>query len=240
MLHIRRIDPSALLTGKGCFAFVGGGGKTTLSEYLAERSVEDGYPSAVTTTTKIYAVEPYALFRELPGEPSKEVRWLRIGADVRDGKLTALSLDAIRDLGRLYDRLFIEADGAKGLPLKIPSDHEPVIPPWCDLTFVVAGLDALGRKAGEVVFRRELLGPVMGIDDESVITPALFERFFCDTVLLKDVDRGKSIIVLNKYDLPIDRQDVRSLAERIVTITGGVPVLVAAVHRRIFSLFREG
>ena len=49
----------------------------------------------------------------------------------------------------------IEGDGAKFLPLKVPADHEPVIPPDSDAVIAVAGMDSVGQPIGAVCHRPE-------------------------------------------------------------------------------------
>ena len=242
MWRIQRIDPYTLLEGKRFFACVGGGGKTSFSEYLARKSVNSGFISAVTTTTKIYARKPYTLFSATEKASGNAGEFVRIGNEVRDGKLTELSYQEVEDLGVRYDRVFIEADGAKGLPLKILAEYEPRIPPCTDLTFVVAGLDALGGRTKEMVFRweQERLSLPIRVTENEVITPALFEQFFSDQVLLKDVNLQKSIIVLNKYDSLKDRSRALYLAKLIVRKTGGIPVIIASVRFRVFYLLLPG
>ncbi len=71
-------------------------------------------------------------------------------------KLTALPETLRKSLMRMADVVFVEADGAKRLPLKLPAAHEPALEKETEAVICCAGLSALGRRAGEAVFRREL------------------------------------------------------------------------------------
>ena len=47
------------------------------------------------------------------------------------------------------DVLLIEADGASGLPLKAPFEHEPVIPLETSLVVPIASLSVLGKELND-------------------------------------------------------------------------------------------
>ena len=61
------------------------------------------------------------------------------------------------------DAVFLEADGAKGLPCKAPAAHEPVLLPQSDILLAVAGLSALGRPLEQVCFRAPLAAALLGV-----------------------------------------------------------------------------
>lgn len=52
-----------------------------------------------------------------------------------------------------FDVILIEADGAKRLPLKVPSDTEPVLIPQTGLIIACVGLTAGGKHFGDSCFR---------------------------------------------------------------------------------------
>ena len=103
-----------MFDGMKYVSFVGGGGKTSISEYLAARALERKRRAAITTTTKIWAREPYMLV----GQEPMVGLFARVGRTVEEGKLTGLSADQIEDVGKGFDLVLIEADGSKGLPIK--------------------------------------------------------------------------------------------------------------------------
>lgn len=141
---------------------VGAGGKTTTLHRLADEYAGAGIPVIVTTTTHImHEDRPY--FQE--GYSEKTVRetldrygqvWL--GEPAPGGKLKKLPDE---QFGKLLDfpehiPVLIEADGARRLPLKVPAQHEPVIPVQTTCVLSVYGLDSIGKKIEETVFRPEL------------------------------------------------------------------------------------
>ena len=84
-------------------------------------------------------------------------------------KLTALPENIRRELLAMADMVLTEADGSRHHPIKAPAAHEPVIPAEADAVLGCMGLSAIGRPAGEVFFRREILG----ISPEETVTEEL-------------------------------------------------------------------
>jgi probable selenium-dependent hydroxylase accessory protein YqeC len=241
MWHFRKIEPLDLLSNAKYLTFVGAGGKTTLIEYLGREAVLSGKTVAVTTTTKIYAKQPYVLFEDMPSLPSSDHRtrdgFVRIGKYREGEKLTGLSFDDVRLLGDLFDLVLIEADGAKRYPLKCPAAHEPVIPPFSDKIFVVAGLDALHRTVGESVFRWELACGIVGISRDTSLTIDVFSRFFSSPILLKGVDLARCAIILNKYDALRERHEAMFVAGKILEKTGVAEAIISSpLHRMFYRL----
>ena len=56
---------------------------------------------------------------------------------------------------QLYDLIISEADGSRGLPLKIHSSRDPVIHPLTTATVAVMGVWGIGEKAYSVAFGEE-------------------------------------------------------------------------------------
>lgn len=236
MWHIRRIDPFDCLAGRRFVALVGGGGKTSLMEYLAARAVARGLSAALTTTTKIFVKEPFVLFGpgDEPPKPPKG-RFLHIGGGLEKGKLTALSFDAVRRLGQSFDLVLVEADGAKGRPLKCPAPHEPVIPPFTDMVFVVAGLDGLGGTVEERLFRWEILAGEGRVDAGTAVDATFFGDLFSPRCMMKATEGLPRMVVLNKYDALARRSDAREAAKAVAS-RAGCPVIFGSI--RFKSFFR--
>jgi len=140
-------------------AFIGAGGKTSALFRLADELTAEGWRVLATTTTRMAAHEaaqaPFAAQLTPEIQPRTIRRWLtthklvflysRLVAD--QDKVLGLHPDMITGLMDSVnsDVILVEADGARGLPLKAPYDHEPVIPRDATLVVPVAGLDALGQ-----------------------------------------------------------------------------------------------
>ncbi len=160
--------------------------------------------------------------------------FVRVGTTCEHGKLTGLAFDDLLRLGDLYDLVLIEADGAKSMPLKAPAVYEPVIPPFSDRTFVICGLDALGGKLEEKVFRWKLFQDATGTPGDALVTPTLLRQFFRKRFLLKGVDLSRAIPVLNKYDALASKGDAMEAAKGIVEESGVDRVLLSSVRLALF------
>lgn len=55
----------------------------------------------------------------------------------------------MQKLLKQFDVILIEADGSKRLPLKVPSETEPVLVPQTGLIIACAGLTAAGNQFGD-------------------------------------------------------------------------------------------
>lgn len=233
MWHFRRIDPLHSILPLKYVAFVGAGGKTSLIEYLAERLMRVGKTVAITTTTKIYAREPFYITNN-GGPITSKTPMIRVGKTLEGGKLTAVEPEDILRLGDLFDTVLIEADGAKTMPLKYPAPYEPVIPSVAEKVFVVSGLDALWQKIHEAVFRWELLYDSTGIPGDTVITPDVFISFFSESILLKGVDVQKCCIVLNKYDAVRQKRKGFDVARGLCSNIETLKIIVSSIKLRNF------
>lgn len=237
MWNIKNFIPIAHILSKRYVCFIGAGGKTSYMDYIAGLFLNQGKTVVATTTTKIWAKEPYSLIQDTVVE-NMPLPFARIGKTIEEGKLSGLSFDEVERLGKRYDIVLIEADGAKGMPLKFPAHYEPVIPPFADMIFVLSGLDSLFKKANEVVFRWNSFCDKKGTDIDSIITPELFLDFFTKDALLKDVDLQNALIVLNKYDLFSKRDllNIIEMAKKVINRTGVNSVVISSLLYKIFYI----
>jgi probable selenium-dependent hydroxylase accessory protein YqeC len=234
MWHFQKIDLLQPILPRKFVAFVGAGGKTSLIEYLAERLMRVGKTVAITTTTKIYAREPYHLLKNDAAPMKWNMPFVRVGKTLEDGKLTAVDLEDILCIGALYDTVLIEADGAKNKPLKFPAPYEPVIPPVAEAVYVVSGLDAIYRKVHDAVFRWELFCNAAGVDGNTIITPDIFKSFFSESILFKGVDTKKCCVVLNKYDTLKQKRYGSDIARELLKNIKWLNVIISSVKLRTF------
>jgi len=212
-----------------------------LMEYLAAQGSRAGRSVAVTTTTKILVREPYVLAEQRTRGPAAPGTVLRVGKTVEEGKLTALTFDEVLELGQDFDRVLIEADGSRGLPLKYPAEYEPVIPPFSDQVVIVAGLDGLGGRVDERVFRWELFTGASGIDGSAVVTPHVVERLFAGDGVFRGVRRDRAMVILNKYDACMEKSEALGVARTLLAATKVDRVVVSSLRLGIFySVEAEG
>ncbi len=140
-------------------AFTGAGGKTSTLVALGHELADAGWRVLALTTTRIGRDQLGLFPRAIPASSTpqgisaqlSQHRMLFLHGGLRGDKAIAPPPDV---MGHLLDRvdsdvLLIEADGARGLPLKAPRAHEPVVPPETTLLVPVASLAALGRPLDE-------------------------------------------------------------------------------------------
>lgn len=210
-------------------SFVGAGGKTTSMYQIADELAEQGLHVLVTTTTHIRRprhgltalVED---IREIPGTEwdgkiltaGKPVEGRKDGNPEQDKLEMPSGLDdeaAVAALYHVADVILVEADGAKGLPLKVPADYEPVLLPQTELVIACAGLDAVGQNFGTACFRMEQEGSWLRRTVEDTVEPD-------DVALILMDERGSRRyvserpfkIVLNKADT----EETKKTAARVV------------------------
>ena len=106
----------------------------------------------------------------------------------------------------------MEADGARGLPLKAHAPHEPVVPPCAGLTVLVAGCGGLERPIREAVHRPELFCRLTGRSPEDIASPeaaaeALRAEGLGDLVFLNQADsprrRSAGLALAKNLDRPV-------------------------------------
>ncbi|MEZ4666711.1 MAG: selenium cofactor biosynthesis protein YqeC [Anaerolineae bacterium] len=140
-------------------ALVGAGGKTSTLIALGHELAAAGLRVVATTTTRIGAEQlglmPYATTIDSGTRHLSlalgENRFVFLHGDTRGNKVHGPSLEWIPRLLDSVDSdvLLIEADGSRGLPLKAPKSHEPVIPEEATLVIPMASLSVLGQPFDE-------------------------------------------------------------------------------------------
>ncbi len=140
-------------------AFIGAGGKTSTLLNLGHELAEMGWRVTATATHPI-AIEqldlmPYALTtRESMSSLSMalgEFGFVFIYDYIKSNLVYGPSSDFISQMLDTVDSdiLLVEADSARGLPLKAPLAHEPAIPAETSLIVSVASLAVLGQELDE-------------------------------------------------------------------------------------------
>ena len=202
------------ITPPAVVSFYGAGGKTTLLRNLAAEMVSSGHKVLLTTTTKIY---PYADFSHIyAADTKKAVSALKehfkqhnlavLGQRVlTDGKIEGIETDfAAELLDKLNVTILVEADGARGMPIKGYTEYEPLIPSCSDLIVPVIGADALMTTLTSAnVHRLPQLLEAIGEEEGGAITENLIARTFSAMIALGSVQApGANVIcVFNKADL---------------------------------------
>ena len=100
------------------------------------------------------------------------------------------------------DVAFIEADGSKQMPCKLPREGEPVLLNASDIVIAVAGLDALGKSLEEACFRWQLGREIFTTSCNSLMDEAkLAQILLSENGSRKCIGTREYYIALNKCDL---------------------------------------
>jgi probable selenium-dependent hydroxylase accessory protein YqeC len=231
--------------GGGVIAVVGAGGKTSALFRLGA-----GRRALVTSTTHLWdprleSRPPLALVlrpeMEAPGPgpvpaagPGLTVLMARQAEPM--GKLKGIHPSWIPALRRNWDLILVEADGSRGLPVKAPAGHEPVLPEDPGLVLGVIGLGCLGRPldAGSV-HRPERFAAITGCEPGQAIAWAHLEALVRHPEGLFKGVGGTRALLLNQADrvdpswrpgaLPADLVLLGSLepAEHVIVVQQGRP-----------------
>ena len=204
-------------------AIVGGGGKTATLFALATASRARGLRVAVTTTTHIRDprlelgrdFDHIVLVDESGSRALQHIRTPGItvvAATVleSEGRLSGIEAPQIEDLRRQFDLVLVEADGSRGLPVKAPAAHEPVLPLHTSLLIGVIGLDCLGKPMdAATVHRPEMFGPLSGCaPGEIILAGHLVSLCQANEGLFKGCPpQTARILLLNKADLLVPMDD---------------------------------
>lgn len=190
------------LESKGhVISLVGGGGKTTLLYYLAERCSRRGMRTAVMTTTKMGLPETSCQTMEQCFACWKKGTFAVCGEPFEGRRLNPPAGGFLGQLLEEADMVLIEADGARRLPCKAPAAHEPVILPQTDVVIAVMGLDALGKPVEETCLRADIVQRLLGCGAQHQLTcEDMAHLLLSDQGSRKGVEHRDFYVVLNKCD----------------------------------------
>lgn len=234
-------------------AFVGGGGKSTTMYRLAVELAEKQKKVLVTTTTMIFHPKiknrPYNTFytgsvhsllqNNLPGNGSITVA----GADIiSEGKkikgFTPEEIKQIKITGN-FDIILVEADGARGKPIKAPAKYEPVIPFDTDIVAGVIGMDCIGTVINnQNVHRPEIFTKITGSSIGDILKTHIVNELIKSTsgIFKGTSPKSRKIVIFNKSDTTDRILKAKKIADHIseslniekiliTSMTGNVPVM---------------
>lgn len=206
------------LKDKEMICFVGAGGKSSLMLELARECAGKGARVLVTTSTKMFdwqlkscsskiilQSDPKELLTALKKSLSS-INLIAAGGELTvDKKVTGLSQECLNLIYRsdLFDYVLVEADGARGKPLKAPAGNEPVLPSLATTVLPVVGIDILGCPLTEEYVHRhhlvaEITGPGAGTTVTEATVLAIVRRY---AYLTGKISAGIQLVpVLNKAD----------------------------------------
>ncbi len=230
----RELEP--FLPGLVCLT--GGGGKTTLLFALAERMAARGERPLCATTTRMALPRENAWLSVVigvaPGDlalPASGALFAALppadGPDARSGKVRGYPADLLdqRFLDHPSERILVEADGARRLPLKAPGDREPVLPRLTTAVVAVVGLRCLGESLSDAIaFRPERVAAATGLRPGDAVTPAAVARLAAhpDGLFKSAPAAAAWFLFCNQSDLPGAEEGGRAVAAALAGQSPGV------------------
>ncbi len=222
-------------------AIAGAGGKTSLMFLLAQGFQKDGEKVITTTTTRILMPtirqsKNIVLFHEKKFSAHLVTALDHDGhATIANRPLPGNKLEGLSP-GRLEiilyrspaKRMIIEADGARGLSLKAPGEHEPVVPEWTDVFICMAGIDIIGKPLLDTtVFRAKRFATLTKTAIGTTITPKAVARLAVHPQgMLKGCpQRARSYIFFNKTDISESPDIPQRIIEAAKILEGKKPDL---------------
>lgn len=210
-------DAGLLRPSSRVISLVGAGGKTTTLFMLAEAFAAEGLSVAVTTTTHMgkpgcrLISEKDELERFLAEDPHGRI----CVCGSPSGAFKMAAPDFIAELPERFDRVLIEADGSKRLPLKVPASHEPVLLPETDTILIAAGLSCLGKPLQEVCHRLELACEILEQKPSSLVNEAMVARLLQEGYVKPFLDGRSGGIILNQADHAELAEAARNISRRL-------------------------
>ncbi|MCC7352170.1 MAG: putative selenium-dependent hydroxylase accessory protein YqeC [Anaerolineae bacterium] len=230
---------------KEVVAFTGAGGKTAALFRLAGELAAAGWRVITTTTTRL-GLDQLALaprvqhisdLSRLADALAQYHQVLVIGGeDKTTQKTLGLTSEQVCALASRsdVDAALVEADGARGLSLKAPAAHEPVVPPCTTLLVPVAGLDATGQPLGPAIAHRvEQVSALTGLLPGEAISPATMAALLAHRQGgLKGLPSGaRAVALLNKVETEEAQAAAAEVASRLLGEPAFAAVVAGAVRR---------
>lgn len=182
-------------------SLVGGGGKSTLLEYLAENAAARGMRTVIMTTTRMACPAHVCKTMEDCRARWAQGEYAACGERTENGKFRAPDDALLGELLEEADMLLVEADGAHMRACKAPAEHEPVILPESDIVIGVMGVEVLGGEIDQVCHRPQHVCALLGCTGDHALTAAdMAEILLCESGTRKNVGTREFHVVLNKCD----------------------------------------
>ena len=208
-----RITQDLIGASKAFVSITGGGGKTTTMIGLAKYLKSCGRSVLITTTTKV--ASPYVLDygQDLIFNNEDVLKYQPKHAEVVfyaqlseiENKWRSPSFENLTQLYARYDVIISEADGSRGLPIKIHTAKDPQIHPLTTATISLMGVWAIGKSTTEVAF-----GPSAEIP--KTVNEEYLGWYISDTEgLLKGTVKNNRAILFNGCDKGYDSKLLRTL-----------------------------
>jgi probable selenium-dependent hydroxylase accessory protein YqeC len=170
---------------------------------MAKLCADNGMKVLVSTTTHIMKPKDgsYAKTMEKSRQIWENGGYVTVGSEAENGKISMLPKHELCGYIKEADIVFLEADGSKRLPVKVPNENEPVILDESDIVIAVCGMSCLGKPFKEVCFRLNEAQNLLGKSpDEKIEKSDIVKILTSENGSRKNVGTREYYIVLNQCD----------------------------------------
>lgn len=222
-------------------SLVGGGGKTTLMDHWA-RSCAAQQKNVLVTTTTHFQIPHCGTLALSMGDVHR--LWMdscyAVIGTMGEKKLSMPDEDFLEEAMEQADLVFVEADGSKRRPCKVPNETEPVILDDTDLVVAVLGMSALGEPLEEGCFRLEEIESFLGKKRHEILTEEDAAKILSSPKGgRKGAEDRAYVAVLNQCDT----QEQKAAAERIAQMLleqDVAHILLTSFSEKEQGLFEKG
>jgi probable selenium-dependent hydroxylase accessory protein YqeC len=191
------------IRGQQVISLIGSGGKTSLMWYLAKCHKQERV--LVSTTTKIGCpiTQPYDFFysENFANLGSDGVGITLAGLFTEKKDKLAMPPTSFRSTFKKFDKVFLEADGSKQLPLKGWETFEPVILPETSMTIGIVPITALRQPIdANAVHRLPLFLRATGATEGQLITEKIIAEIIASPTGLWSKCQGQRILCINQVE----------------------------------------
>jgi probable selenium-dependent hydroxylase accessory protein YqeC len=208
-----------------CFAFqgrqivslIGSGGKTSMMWYLADCYRQEKV--LVSTTTKI-GYPTHRLFDYFYSDDfsrlGKDDQGITLaGIITADGHKLSAPPASVQQAFSRFDKIFLEADGSKQLPLKGWETFEPVVTPETTVTIGMIPISVLGKTIDQTtVHRLPLFIRATGVEQGEIIQEETLAEIISSPKGLWAKSQGQRILCINQ----VESAEQLKQAEKILSL----------------------
>lgn len=201
-------------------SIIGSGGKTSLLRYLAKTTRHEKILTATTTKMGLPKEDDYdyLLTDPLTAIPAKKGITM-VGAVTKTPERSKLSMSESSLFPKSFtdfDKVILESDGSKQLPLKGWADFEPVILPETTMTIGIVPITVLGLiTAEETIHRLNLYLKMVKAEKGETVTIDHLVQLIEHPQGLFAKAKGEKILYLNHADKKEELSAAKRLTEKL-------------------------
>jgi probable selenium-dependent hydroxylase accessory protein YqeC len=148
-------------------------------------------------------------------------------------KIAAVDQQSLLFAIKKFDRVIIEADGARRAPLKIHAERDPVISDQATLVIAVVGLSALGRSLDERVMYLHDRYRLLTGDSSTRVSPMVYQKLLEHPEgLLKGCGERDVVVCCNQSDA-ISNSEMKQIIDTVTSTSVKRPftLMVGSWHQ---------